>query len=123
MAPRFADLKPQYADLWQRMTIRPDRVGAVAQIAQRLIPSKARYQSVAQTAGVPWFVIAAIHNRESDAKFTTYLGNGEPLSRVTRLVPAGRGPFATWEAGAIDALHVDRLDQVTDWSPERACYE
>ena len=35
----------------------------------------------------------------------------------------GRGPFPTWEAGAIDALDLDRLNQVTDWSPERASYE
>ena len=70
-----------------------------------------------------WFVIAALHNRESDADFRTYLGNGEPLNRTTRLVPAGRGPFATWEAGAIDALRHDGLDRVTTWSPERACYE
>jgi lysozyme family protein/peptidoglycan hydrolase-like protein with peptidoglycan-binding domain len=123
MAPRFADLKAEYADLWQRMTVSPNRVAAVTQIANRLLGFKSRYQNAAQATGVPWFVIAALHNRESDADFTTYLGNGEPLHRVTRLVPAGRGPFPNWEAGAIDALHVDGLNQVTDWSPERACYE
>ena len=72
---------------------------------------------------MPWFVIAALHNRESDADFDTYLGNGEPLDRVTRLVPVGRGPFSSWEAGAIDALRYDGLDEVKEWTPARACYE
>jgi lysozyme family protein/peptidoglycan hydrolase-like protein with peptidoglycan-binding domain len=122
MAPRFEDLKPEYADLWQRVEVRSDRVAAVNQIATRLLGFKSRYQSVSRTTDVPWFVIAVIHNRESDANFATYLGNGEPLNRTTRLVPAGRGPFASWEAGAIDALAVDHLDKITDWTPERACY-
>jgi lysozyme family protein len=123
MAPRFADLQAEYADLLQRMVVQPNHATAVKQIATRLLGTKSRYQAVSQATGVPWFVIAAIHNRESDADFTTYLGNGEPLSRPTRLVPAGRGPFASWEAGAIDALRFDGLEQVTAWSPERACYE
>ena len=123
MAPRFEDLRSDYANLWQRMEVQPDKVQAVNAIANRLLGSKSVYQKVSQTTGVPWFVIAALHNRESDADFDTYLGNGEPLNHVTRLVPKGRGPFPTWEAGAIDALDLDRLNQVTDWSPERACYE
>jgi peptidoglycan hydrolase-like protein with peptidoglycan-binding domain len=64
-----------------------------------------------------------LHQRESDADFRTYLGNGEPLNRKTRIVPAGRGPFPTWEAGAIDALEYDGLHKVSEWTPERACYE
>lgn len=122
MTLNFQDLKAGYADLWQRMELRPERVAAVNQIANRLIGSKARYQNVSQVTGVPWFVIAAIHNRESDANFNTYLGNGQPLNRVTTLVPAGRGPFPNWEAGAIDALGVDRLDQMSDWSVEHTCF-
>ena len=123
MAPQFENLQAVYSDLWQRMEVRPNRTAAVDQIASRLLASKSRYQAVTQSTRVPWFVIAALHNRESDADFKTYLGNGEPLSRTTRLVPRGRGPFASWEAGAIDALGVDGLDRVTSWSPERACYE
>lgn len=123
MVPSFEDLRSDYADLWQRMEVRSDKVQAVNAIANRLMGSKSVYQKVSQTTGVPWFVIAALHNRESDADFDAYLGNGEPLNRVTRLVPKGRGPFPSWEAGAIDALDLDRLNQVTDWSPERACYE
>ena len=42
---------------------------------------------------------------------------------MTRLVPKGRGPFASWEEGAIDALMLEGLDQVKDWCAERACFE
>ncbi len=123
MAQSFEQLRPEYAELWRGMEIRPDRLDAVTRIANKLIGFKPRYQEAAQATGVPWFVIAALHNRESDANFNTYLGNGEPLDRVTRLVPKGRGPFRSWVSGAIDALRHDGLDQVKEWTPERACYE
>lgn len=126
--PTFADLKSEYENLWAKMKIRPERAAVVDGIARKLARHKARYQAVERATGVPWFVIAALHNRESDADFDTYLGNGEPLDRMTRLVPKGRGPFGTWEQGAIDALRIDGLDKFAasggaEWTPARACYE
>lgn len=123
MAQSFEELKPEYAGLWRSMQVRPERTGEVDRIARALLAHKARYEDVARTTGVPWSVIAVLHQRESDADFRTYLGNGEPLNRKTRIVPAGRGPFPTWEAGAIDALQYDGLDKVREWTLERACYE
>lgn len=122
-APAFDAIKSSYSKLWSTMSADPARAAAVTQIAIRLLAHKSQYQAVASKTGVPWFVIAALHNRESGADFKTYLGNGEPLNRVTRLVPKGRGPFPSWDAGAIDALKIDGLNKVTDWSPERICYE
>jgi lysozyme family protein len=43
--------------------------------------------------------------------------------RKTKLVPAGRGPFATWEDAATDALKLKGLHKITDWSIERMGYE
>src|SRR5215470_10169543 len=119
----YAELKSEYAQLWATMEIRPDKRELVMRIARTLMCHKEQYLTVEARTGVPWFVIAALHNRESDADFATYLGNGEPLERKTALVPRGRGPFASWEAGAVDALALDGLDQVKEWSPERACFE
>lgn len=76
-------------------------------VAKRLIANKARYQAVEAKTGVPWFVIAVIHQRESSGSFAGVLHNGEKIigtGRKTTLVPKGRGPFSTWEAAAIDAL-------------------
>jgi lysozyme family protein len=73
-------------------------------IAARLFKAKARYQAVEAQTGVPWPVVAVIHERESSQNFSTQLGQGDPLNRVSVHVPAGRGPFKTWEDGAYDAL-------------------
>lgn len=75
-------------------------------VARALIDpvAKARYLAVAARTGVPWYFIAVVHEREADQKWNTQLGQGDPLNRVSVHVPAGRGPFATWEDGAVDAL-------------------
>ena len=65
-------------------------------------------------------------NRLPSGKWITvsveYGSVGEPLNRVTRLVPAGRGPFLTWTDGAVDALKLQGFDKVVDWSIEHALY-
>jgi lysozyme family protein len=119
----YAELRSEYAQLWDSMEIRPAKRELILRIARNLMHHKAQYLAVEVRAGVPWFVVAALHSRESDADFATYLGNGEPLDRRTALVPKGRGPFDSWEAGAVDALALDGLGQVKTWSPERACFE
>lgn len=53
--------------------------------------------------------LMCINQRESSGDFTTYLGNGQPLNRITTQVPRGRGPFKTWGAGAADALVYDHV--------------
>lgn len=120
----FEELKTEYRHLWDTMQIRPEKAQAVNSIAAKLIRHQANYQAAEQKTGVPWAVIAAWHNRESGADFNTQLAQGDPLNRVSTHVPPGRGPFSTWEDGAYDALvTLKHLDRVTDWSPERICYE
>src|SRR3979490_2916201 len=79
--PTFADLKSEYENLWVTMKVRPERAGTVDAIARKLGAHHAQYQAVEGATRVPWFVIAARHNRGSVADFDTYLGNGEPLDR------------------------------------------
>ncbi len=113
----------EYLQRWRSMEIRPEHAAEVQALARKLIGFKTRYQAVEAKTGVPWYVIAMLHEREAACDFDTYLGNGDPLNRKTRNVPRGRGPFSSWEAGAIDALHFDRLDQVKSWTVERIAYE
>lgn len=91
-----------------------------AAIARRLVsPSaKARYQSVSATTGVPWAVIAVIHERECAQDWAGSLAQGDPWNRVSVHVPAGRGPFRSWEEAAIDALVncAPRAARNRDWS-------
>jgi lysozyme family protein len=72
--------------------------------AKALLAAKPRYQAVEASTGVPWFVIAAIHERESSQNWFASLAQGDPWNRVSVHVPAGRGPFKSWEEAAIDAL-------------------
>ncbi|NOJ43763.1 hypothetical protein [Bradyrhizobium australiense] len=66
--------------------------------------AKARYQAVSARTGVPWAAIAVIHERECSQDWTGSLAQGDPWNRVSVHVPAGRGPFRSWEEAAIDAL-------------------
>jgi lysozyme family protein len=96
---------------------------SISMSARCLLRAKPRYEHVSKLTGAPVAWLMAIHNRESGGNFSTYLGNGEPLSRVTRLEPPGRGPFSHWEDGALDALSLRGWDKIKDWTWERACYE
>jgi lysozyme family protein len=66
--------------------------------------AKSRYQGVAAKTGVPWAAIAVIHERECSQDWTGSLAQGDPWNRVSVHVPAGRGPFRSWEEAAVDAL-------------------
>lgn len=122
--PTFQELRGEYAALWSRMNIVLNKVGAVDATANKLLRNKARYVKAEKLTGVPWYMIAALHERESSADFSTQLAQGDPLNRVSTNVPAGRGPFSTWEDGARDALvTLKHLDQVKEWPIERIAYE
>lgn len=121
----FAELRPEYEHLLSIM--KATKAPLVEQVARKLVGFKDRYKWVSDRTGVPIAVLATLHERESTANFHTYLGNGEPLNRVTRLVPKGRGPFAdpqAWEKGAIDAIGLDGLAvNSAPWSMPYACWK
>ena len=73
-------------------------------IAKQLVAAKPRYQAVEAKTGVPWPVIAVIHERESSQNWGRSLAQGDPWNKVSVNVPRGRGPFKSWEEAAIDAL-------------------
>jgi lysozyme family protein len=126
MAPSFEAAKAGYGNLWRSMTIRPGKRAALENAARKILAGKSRYLKVERTTGVPWFVIGVIHYREADCNFGCHLHNGDPLTARTYHVPAGRPlsgiPPFTWEFSATDALAIDGLSAVTDWSIERIGY-
>jgi len=75
-------------------------------VAKRLIDlsAKARYQAVSVRTGVPWPFIAVAHERESSQNWSGSLAQGDPWNKISVHVPAGRGPFKSWEDAAVDAL-------------------
>jgi lysozyme family protein len=80
------------------------RPGSFNSVAKHLVEAKQRYLMVTSKTGVPWAVIAVIHEREASQNWAGSLAQGDPWNRVSVHVPAGRGPFASWEEAAIDAL-------------------
>lgn len=98
------------------------RAEVAAEVARRLHRAKSRYRSVEAETGVPWPIVAVIHERESSQSWRASLAQGDPWDRISLHVPAGRGPFTSWEAAAADALVncPPFLARRTDWSLAKA---
>lgn len=122
---KYSQKWPEYAAQWDKMQPKGSREKEFGRLAQFAVDNKGEYADIEALTNVPWWLIAVLHRRESDADFRTYLGNGERLDRKTRLVPKGRGPFLgphAFRDGAIDALKIDGLSDVKDWRLEKALY-
>lgn len=111
----YETLKAANAKRWSNIKLTKD----FSNIAHRLVNAKARYVSVQNKTGVPWVIIAVIHERESSQNFNTQLGQGDPLSRVSVHVPKGEGPYTgadAWDRAAYIALQDTGAISWKDWS-------
>jgi lysozyme family protein/peptidoglycan hydrolase-like protein with peptidoglycan-binding domain len=123
MKATFERLKQEYTDYAASAKPVNEKWAAKAySTAQRLLATRSHYTDVSAKTGVPIAWIMAINERESGNRFDTYLGNGQSLHHVTTMVPRGRGPWASWDAGAIDGLHYDRVDVPHEWTLEYALF-
>jgi lysozyme family protein len=95
-------LKSANAKRWANAKITRNFTSVAKQLVD--IGAKGRYQTVEAKTGVPWFVIAVVHERECSQDWMGSLAQGDPWNRIFVHVPAGRGPFNSWEEAAIDAL-------------------
>lgn len=111
--------------LFDTMIPNPGIQAAVSRKTGTMLQNKERYAAIARrfvNPGLKWWLIAVIHEMECTQNFNCYLGNGQRLNMVTTIVPAGRGPFQSFEDGAIDALKLQGIDRVTDWSMGNVLY-
>lgn len=100
-----------YIDLYNKLIINPSIEQQVFKIATEIRKEK-KYFEVERDTGVSASLVGAIHQLESGRNFKTHLHNGDPLSRKTRRIPAGRPsgkPPFTWLESAIDAIDYDNL--------------
>lgn len=100
----IAALKAANARRWSAMHVQASLCATLDAVVGRLVTAKLRYQTVAGVTRVPWFITAVIHERESSQSWTASLAQGDPWNAVSIHVPRGRGPFASWEGAAEDAL-------------------
>lgn len=122
--------------LFNQMVVRKNIVDSKGRIIVSNVPkrveakvdtmfaNKRRYEDISHRFANPirWYHIALIHEMECTQNFSRYLGNGQRLSQRTTIVPKGRGPFSSFEAGAVDAIKYDKLDKVQDWSIGNTLY-
>jgi lysozyme family protein len=99
-------LKATEAHRWVLMHIKPEHLAEVLEVARRLVApaAKARYQALSTRTGVPWWVIAVIHEREADQDWSRSLAQGDKWDRPSVHVPANRPAFPSWDAAGYDAL-------------------
>lgn len=128
--PTFEQTAKGYANLWARAKVLPEWAARVRAAADKVRAGRQRYEAVQAATGVPWQWIGTIHHLESNCSFRTHLHNGDPLTRRTTQIPAGRpkaapknGRVYTWEESALDALTIKGLPQVKTWSAARMGYE
>lgn len=111
-----------YQELYDSMIVSPDKITKAAALAAKMVLNKSRYEAVANALNIPWYVVSVIHYRESSNSFNRHLHNGDPLTAKTTHVPKGRpligDPPYSWEESAVDALTMQRLNKITDWSIE-----
>src|SRR5262245_48526988 len=118
-APSYGSRWPQLAKWWDAAS--PTNSNETAATAKRLLGGKARYQSIEAKTGVPWYMIALIHEREASGRWDKKLAQGDPLNQRSRNEPI-MGPFDTFEEGAVAALEHDGLHRVKDWRVEKVLY-
>lgn len=120
-------LQAEYVDLFTGCVVSPGKAGSVDGLVDKLASNRDRYEAVGSGLGIPWFLIAVIHNMESSQSFKGHLHNGDPLTARTWQVPAGRpasgNPPFTWEQSATDALTMHSLDHMQDQSLPKLLYE
>jgi lysozyme family protein len=115
-----------YNQMWDEAEL-DSRSSASEHAMRNRLMGRQNYDEVRASVGVPLLFLIPIHEREASGAFSRHLHNGDPLTARTVHVPAGRPksgnpPFA-WSESAADALRLQKVDKVTNWSIERVLYE
>ena len=121
----YEKYKIEYQNLWDTMHIIRD-APELQRISDKIKANSKLYKDVQKATGVPWQMVAVIHLREAGeqdiGRWQCVLHNGEKIvgtKRRTKLVPAGRGPFATWFDAAVDALKQKDFEKINSWPISR----
>jgi len=103
---------------WNNATFKTSSSKQALAVAKRLVAGKDRYLAISNRTGVPWYIIAVIHERESSQRWDRSIAQGDRWDKVSVHVPKGRGPFTSFEDAAYDALVncAPHAAQWKDWS-------
>lgn len=104
----YAMLAPHYDRLWAELVPTPEHVLELTRLCDGLTGHRSTYEVASQSVwGTPdyWWYVAITDQMEGGGGAHTYLGNGQRLDEKTTQEPIGRGPFDSFVAGCVDALH------------------
>ena len=73
------ELKNEYEQLWNSAAVQAHRISTLDQIVNKILGYQTRYKTIEAQTGVPWWLIACLHARESSLNFNAHLHNGDPL--------------------------------------------
>ncbi len=126
-APRLTDgLRREYEHLFQTCVVAPDRHAEVDRIVARHVRNRLRYAQATANTAIPWYFAAIVHELEAGGIFSRHLHNGDPLRDRTVRIPRGRPPVGlppfAWESSAADALMLQGLHRVREWSLGQLLY-
>ncbi|MET0284778.1 MAG: TIGR02594 family protein [Polyangiales bacterium] len=114
--------RPDYEELYRTAQIDASRRSALASTVNVMVRHRDVYEQISAKAAVPWWLVAALHKKESNLDFNSHLHNGDPLSARTTRVPPGRIPGVeppyTFSQSAIDALSMKRRTFPAQWDIE-----
>lgn len=110
------EYKEKYELLWVNCQI----TGDVDFVVNKIKRHKARYLHGQKLSGVPWYIIAGIHNMEAGGSFSRNMVNGQRIDRRTTIIPEGLGPWKCWEDSVKQALERRKLPKV--WSVANTLY-
>lgn len=107
--------EPWYRRMFAACEIDPGKEAMVRNAMKTIENGFARYMKVAQLmkAKDPQnfaYILGCVHFKEASCDFRGVLHNGEKIvgtGKKTTIVPKGRGPFATWEDAALDAIGIE----------------
>jgi len=124
-----ATLEARNAARWKAMHVNAGRLETLHKrsIALCAADAKARYIAISQAVWKTadrWPFVAVVHEREAGGPphWSCQLGQGDPLDRVSRHDPVGRGPFLNHDGDCPgnDAFHRAALDALIDCAPHAA---
>jgi lysozyme family protein len=112
-------IDPDFRELYQTAHVKPELRSALATVVTKAVQNRAQYEQISSGTTVPWWMVAAIHQKECGMRFDCHLHNGDPLSARTVRVPPGRplqpDPPYTFVQSAIDALHGEQKKFPQTW--------
>ncbi len=125
-APSFDDIKKDYETSFANAKIIDKHRSNINWCVKQILDNKDKYLEVEDACCTPWFAVAIIHGMECSFNFRQHLHNGDNIKKKTWQVPSGRpdpwNPPNDWNSSAIDALRIDKLTGLTDWSLARTLY-